>query len=77
MGATLEEIRTYFVEDFHQCDHVVESIGPGIATIRQTFGEQEPCLPLRKPTYTKRLSVRRRPATKELEIRHSERSVAE
>ncbi len=41
MGATLEDIRTYFIEDFHQCDHVVESIGPGIATIRQTVGEQE------------------------------------
>lgn len=41
MGATLEEIRSYFVEHFHQCDHVVDSIGPRVATIRQTVGGQE------------------------------------
>ena len=37
--ATLEEIRRYFVEDFHQCDHLIESIGPGTATVRQTVSE--------------------------------------
>ena len=37
MGATLEDIRTYFIEDFHQCDHVVESIGPGEKTFFTIF----------------------------------------
>lgn len=38
---TLAEIQRYFVEDFHQCDHVIESIGDGTATVRQAVSNDE------------------------------------
>ncbi len=38
--ATLETIQRFFVEEFHQCDHVVESIGEGSAIVRQSVDEK-------------------------------------
>lgn len=39
--ATLKEIQDYFVTDFHQCDHTIDEIGHGTATVRQRVGENE------------------------------------